>query len=238
MTATSIRIYAVGDIHGRFDRLEELYARIAADSPGSPPVRSIEIFLGDYVDRGPQSREVLDWLIGSQPVCDERICLLGNHETLLLGALATPQSMPHWLANGGFETLASYSRVSASALRQMTLGEAWTTLHRSLPAAHADFLGSLPRSVRVDEYLFVHAGVRPGVAFAEQDPEDLVWIRQPFLSSDEDFGAVVVHGHTPVGQPEALRNRINVDTGAFSTGRLTAVVLEGEEIRFLQTAPD
>ena len=232
--ADGLRIYAVGDIHGRFDLLEELVSDIRRDLKRSRPARTIEIFLGDYVDRGPQSREVVHWMIEAPPVADERICLLGNHEEILLQALDDTSAMANWLFNGGGETLLSYGVQARGLGGESGLIELQQGFRAALPAAHLEFIASLRRKVAITPYLFVHAGIRPGLAIDDQDPEDLVWIREPFLHSDADFGCIVVHGHTPAMHPEVRRNRINIDTGAVFTGCLTCVVLEGTELRFLQ----
>ena len=228
-----LRIYAIGDVHGRFDLLEALYGRIEEDLDAAPPQRSIEIILGDYIDRGPQSRDVLDWLLDAPPATDERICLLGNHEDMLLSALGEPAFLDQWLVNGGRATLDSYLPGRRSPAMART-DELHAALVAALPARHRHFLAGLPRMRRFGSYAFVHAGLRPGRTLADQDPQDLVWIREPFLSSGADFGVVVVHGHTPSPEPEVRANRINIDTGAFFTGRLTALALDGERRRFLQ----
>jgi serine/threonine protein phosphatase 1 len=233
-----LRIYAIGDIHGRFDRLVELYDLIRRDLAESRPQRTVEIFLGDYFDRGPQSSDVVEWLIAGVAATDARICLLGNHEDILLGALAHPDGIVIWLHNGGDAALASYGvdvanfdgRAGLAALRDAFL--------QAFPPRHRAFVETLPRMAEFDPYLFVHAGVRPGRPLNRQDPDDLVWIREPFLSSTADFGRVIVHGHTPMERPDVRPNRINIDTGAVFTGRLTCLVLEGAARRFLQTAPD
>jgi serine/threonine protein phosphatase 1 len=231
-----LRIYIVGDIHGCFDLLEQLYREIRRDRDAAPPRECVEIFLGDYIDRGPQSREVVEWMISAVPIADRRICLMGNHEDMLLAALADASGMPNWLANGGLETFLSYKPVPQHILAGMTLARVRSDFLAALPAAHRDFLMNLPRLAEFGDYLFVHAGLRPGRALDRQDPEDLVWIREPFLASDFDFGKVVVHGHTPCSAPEIRPNRINVDTGAVFTGCLTCLILEGESRRFLQTS--
>jgi serine/threonine protein phosphatase 1 len=228
-----LRVYAIGDIHGRLDLLKALTAEIRADLETRPPAHAVEVYLGDYIDRGPHSRAVVEWLIAAPPLAAERICLLGNHEELLLGALTEPGGIARWLSNGGLETMVSYgvavapgATVAAAALRE--------DFARSFPATHERFLRSLPRMARFGPYVFVHAGIRPGRPLDAQDPADLVWIRDPFLNSDAGFGFVVVHGHTPARLPEIRRNRINVDTGAVFTGCLTALVLEGTAARFIQ----
>ncbi len=232
-----LRIYAIGDIHGRFDLLQLLAVKIQGDVEEKPARRVIEIFLGDYVDRGPSSREVVDWMIKSRPVGNERICLLGNHEDLLVHALASASAMSNWLFNGGGETILSYLSKgeppdfpTAESLRASFL--------KALPATHRNFFSWLPRMAAFGGYLFVHAGIRPGRSLKEQDPEDLIWIRSAFLESNEDFGKVVVHGHTPVTMPDVRANRINIDTGAVFSGRLTCLVLEGKDRRFLQAVSE
>jgi serine/threonine protein phosphatase 1 len=232
-----LRIYAVGDIHGRYDLLEALYADICRDIERAPPEHSIEIFLGDYIDRGPQSRDVVEWLTSGRRAADERICLLGNHEDMLLRVLDDPEATSIWLHNGGLATLLSYRAMPADGVSGLTVGAARSAFLAAFPSDHRAFVEGLPRLVRFGGYVFVHAGVRPGRAVDDQDPDDLVWIREPFLTSNADFGMLVVHGHTPVKAPEVRPNRINIDTGAFFTGQLTCVVLEGEGLRFLQTGP-
>ena len=230
-----LRIYAIGDVHGRFDLLQELYAAIRLDVATRPPKQSVEIFLGDYVDRGPQSREVVDWLIRSEPACDERICLMGNHEDMLLGALRDVDGAEAWLFNGGVETLLSYGGTSRNALLGMTVGRARDAFAAVFPESHRAFVADLPHMTAFGGYAFVHAGLDPARPIREQDPFDLLWIREPFLTSAADFGFIVVHGHTPAAAPEVRPNRINIDTGAFFTGRLTCLVLEGERRRFIGT---
>jgi serine/threonine protein phosphatase 1 len=233
-----LRVYAVGDIHGRYDLLEAIAAEIGRDLTAAPPQRSVEIFLGDYIDRGPQSRDVLEWMVSSPLLADERICLLGNHEDMLLQVIADSEATWQWLQNGGLATLLSYDAISPDALAELTVAEARAAFLAAFPTAHRAFVEGLPRLKRIGGYVFVHAGLRPGRAIEDQDPDDLVWIRDAFLFSRADFGACVVHGHTPADRPEVLPNRINLDTGAFFTGRLTCLVLEGDTRRFLQTEPD
>lgn len=214
-----LRVYAVGDIHGRYDLLQALAARIRADMVESRPRSSAEIYVGDYIDRGPQSREVVEWLLETPPLTERRICLRGNHEVMLLDALTDPVALHHWLRNGAGATLASYGLAASEV--------------RALPPKHLDFFENLELTASIGSYLFVHAGLRPGLALAAQDEEDLVWIREPFLSSEVDHGLIVVHGHTPVDAPDARPNRINIDTGAVFSGNLTCLVLEGTSRRFL-----
>jgi serine/threonine protein phosphatase 1 len=230
-----VRIYAVGDVHGRLDLLTALHERIRRDAASRPCERMVEVFLGDYIDRGPWSRQVIDWLLATAAVGGERVCLLGNHEDMLLKVLDDPLVMEAWLYNGGLDTLRSYG-VAAEMHVSDPLAHMRDGLIAALPAAHAAFVRGLPRTSAFGGYLFVHAGLSPDRPPDRQDPDDLVWIREPFLSSDADFGLVVVHGHTPCATPEVRPNRINIDTGAFFTGRLTCLAVEGAERRFLQAS--
>ena len=230
------RIYAIGDVHGRLDLLTRLHALIAADAADAPMQRRVIVYLGDYIDRGPDSRGVVDLLLQPPPGF-ESVHLLGNHEDYLLQFLEHAEVGPHWCAYGGLATLASYgvrppSGFTPSAADFETARRA---LADKIPSAHLDFLRRLKLTHAEGGYLFVHAGVKPGVALADQQTEDLLWIRDEFLNSDDDFGACVVHGHTIVETPEQRANRIAIDTGAFATGTLTALVLDGTERRFIQT---
>jgi serine/threonine protein phosphatase 1 len=229
-----LRIYAVGDIHGRFDLLQEIASQIRRDLEQDQPQQSVEIFVGDYVDRGPQSRGVIEWMIDTPPITNQRVCLLGNHEEMMLRALDDRSVMANWLFNGGGETLLSYDVKARGLGGEAGLIELQQGFRARLPRKHLEFLAALPRSMVRAPYFFAHAGIRPERPLDEQDPEDLIWIREPFLHSDEDFGCIVVHGHTPVMSPDVRRNRINIDTGAVFTGYLTCIVLEGAEQRFLQ----
>lgn len=234
-------IYAVGDIHGRADLLAAIQALIAADAPRRRARHKQVVYLGDYVSRGVDSREVVDRVRGWLPEGFERIALKGNHEDLLLrfldGELDTGR---HWFDYDGLDTLAHYGvaiddrRVrddaSVAALRDRFAA--------ALPHAHLDFFRSLPASHRAGGYCFVHGGVRPGVALADQTDHDRMWIRKPFLESDADHGAVVVHGHSIAPRPVVRHNRIGIDTAAYRSGILTCLVLEGEALDFLQTSPD
>lgn len=231
-----LRLYAIGDLHGRFDLLQWARGAIADDLARRPADHSIEIYLGDYVDRGPDSRQVVQLLAGgAQPVCDERICLKGNHEDVLMQVLDDPRILLYWRELGGFETLYSYGVVPPVLLSDEALRQAHVAFRSRLSPAELDFLGGLKLSVEFGSYLFVHAGIDPSLPLDGQRPHDLIWIREPFLLSGADFGRIVVHGHTPAYTPERLANRINIDTGAYATGRLTCLVLEGAEQRFLQS---
>lgn len=228
---TADRIYAIGDIHGRLDLLERAIDAIHRDVDEHGPA-ALTVTLGDYVDRGPDSRGVIDRLIDN-PFPTSYIALKGNHETLLADFLADPATGAFWRQQGGGQTLQSYG-IRIGGLTGSSFEAARRQLEAALPASHVQFLGSLPISLSHGRYFFCHAGVRPGVPLDRQSEEDLLWIRDDFLSSTKPFGKIVVHGHTPVPEPEVLPNRISIDTGAFMTGRLTCVVLEGDRPRFLQ----
>ena len=230
------RVYAVGDIHGRLDLLDELRQRIVEDAAGAG-MRTV-VYLGDYVDRGADSRGVVARL-ASQPLAGfANVHLKGNHEDFMLRFLARPEVGPDWLYNGGDATLASYEVPAPGPWAGAPALEATCeALLAALPESHLAFLNGLALSHVAGDYLFVHAGVRPGVALEAQRPHDLMWIRREFLEHEGDFGKVVVHGHTPAQAVDVRPNRIGIDTGAVYGGRLTAVVLEGSGRRFLQAGP-
>jgi serine/threonine protein phosphatase 1 len=225
--AAGERIYAIGDIHGCADRLRALLGRIAEDLAAAPIARPRLVYLGDYIDRGPDSATVLDLVLADRPGRLPRTHLLGNHEAMLLAALAGDRAAAtDWRLAGGKASLQSWG-IDAEAPP-----EQWI---RGIPAAHLALLGQLAPSHRTGGYIFVHAGIRPGVAIADQKREDLTSIRHAFLNSDADFGVIVVHGHTPQPQPVIRSNRIGIDTAAVFGGKLTCLVLEGEGMAFLQT---
>jgi serine/threonine protein phosphatase 1 len=227
------RVYAVGDIHGRADLAARMQAMIATDAAHHASRAVTVIWLGDYIDRGPSSREVIDLLVDFARLPYRSVFLMGNHEEAMLRFLADPTDGRQWLSFGGLETLASYG--IAVGRKTLTFGEARAALLAALPLAHREFFLSLKFCETIGEFFFCHAGVRPGIAFEEQDPDDLIWIRDEFLDSGADFGMTVVHGHTPVAEPELRQNRVNVDTAAFATDRLTCAVIEGAEIGFMST---
>lgn len=229
------RLYVVGDIHGRADLLRILHEAIIEDAADAPPRRVI-VYLGDYVDRGAESSAVIEMLASGPPAGFEAVHLLGNHEAWLLDFLDDPDQGAGWIMNGGSATLLSYGVDAAGiSFQRDRLARARDELRAKLPPAHLAFLRSLKLSHVEGDYLFVHAGIRPGVPLDRQSADDLVWIRDEFLFSDADHGKVVVHGHTIVDEPEVLDNRIGIDTGAFATGRLTCLVLEGTTRRFVST---
>jgi len=234
------RIYAVGDIHGRYDLLERLLDRIAVDAGAAAVDDNILIMLGDYIDRGPQSREVIERLSGDPLPGFTTICLRGNHEAALLDFFDSPSTLETWSMFGGRETLLSYG-VPADMLppESRDTTAARDLFCKRLPTHHRAFFAGLSANAEIGDYIFVHAGLRPGVPVARQDETDMIWIRHEFLQFKGDFGKKVVHGHTPVAQPEVHVNRINVDTGAYYSNRLTCVVLEGTAHRFVTSGdPD
>lgn len=227
------RIYAIGDIHGCVDLLDSLHARIARDLERAPADHPLIVYLGDYVDRGPDSCGVLERLSAPPPAGVARTLLMGNHEAMLLRFLAEPETGAQWRRFGGMETLLSYRVDVPRALAQGGLAALRDAFAQRFPPHHLRLLQELEVSLALGDYFFCHAGVRPGVPLDHQRETDLLWARDMFLDCDADFGKVVVHGHTPAEQPERRRNRIGVDTGAYATHRLTCVALEGEEQRFL-----
>ena len=242
------RVYAIGDIHGCAAELDALLDKIAADGDSADLANDVFsddaqdqlhatpqlVFLGDYVDRGPDSKGVIDRLIGLKKARPESIFLKGNHEAIMLDFLNDPEDMLHWLEWGGEETLSSYG-VTCAASRPAE--ELAAELTEKMPSSHLPFLKSLVLTHQEGDYLFVHAGVRPGVALADQQEEDLLWIRSRFhkTNADERPDFVVVHGHQPMKKPLDAGWRIAVDTGACWTGQLTAVALEGLTRRFIST---
>lgn len=231
-------IYAIGDIHGRRDLLEIVTAKIVADAARRAAKRRILVFLGDYIDRGAESRRVVETLLEPPPDGFERVTLKGNHEDLLLRYLAGEwEAGRHWFDYDGQDALADYGVEIPD--RQARDDASMTMLRQrfaaALPQPHLDFYRTLPTHYRAGGYYFAHGGIRPGVPLDLQTPHDCMWIRGAFLHSTAEHGAVVVHGHTICEQPEVRHNRIGIDTGAYRSGVLTCVVLEGATRAFLQT---
>lgn len=227
-----VRIYAIGDVHGRADLLEQTFARIDEDLRTYPAQRPIEILLGDYVDRGPASREVIARLIARSGE-REAVCLKGNHEAFMLEFLTNPAVLSEWQRYGGIATLISYGLKPAMNADEHERAALSAAFAQALPAAHLAFLRELKPTFTCGDFFFVHAGVRPGVPLAKQEESDLLWIREDFLLHEEPFGKIIVHGHTPVGQPDVRENRVNIDTGAYATNTLTCLVLEGDTVAFV-----
>jgi serine/threonine protein phosphatase 1 len=230
------RIYAIGDVHGRAELLRHLHHLVHEDAYRHQAPRNVVVYLGDYIDRGDESRGVIDLLLGEPLPGFEHVHLKGNHEASLLQFLDDLAIGPSWMLYGGAATLYSYGvRPPEPMTDTGELMRAQRELAARLPDAHRAFLGALPLVHVEGDYLFVHAGIRPGVPLDRQTPEDLMWIREEFLESDADYGKIVVHGHTITEEPEVRRNRIGIDTGAFASGRLTCLALAGTDWSFLQT---
>ena len=194
------------------------------------------MFLGDLIDRGPASAEVLERLRTYSPSRASPHFIMGNHEEVMLRVLAgEAELLPSWLRFGGAETLRSYG-IDPRDLRGLPSDELVRHLNDAVPAAHIEFLETFADSITFGTYLFVHAGIRPGVDLAEQSQSDLRWIREPFLGDSTDHGFVVVHGHTITNEVEVTPNRIGIDTGAFRTGTLTALAIEGNRRWLLQAS--
>ena len=232
-----VRIYAIGDIHGRLDLLNELLARITSDIALRPTATPLYVFLGDYIDRGPSSRETIDRLI-EHGATHESVFLKGNHELIAIKCLSDPGLFDQWLRLGGLETLVSYGVPAETLANGKQIAELQSAFHSALPQAHFRFFRDLKNSFECGDFFFAHAGVRPNVELSRQKENDLLWIRGEFLSSKDDFGKIVVHGHTPTREIEVGPNRINIDTGAFATGRLSCLVLEGKSLSVIDTSLD
>ncbi len=231
-----VRVYAIGDIHGRLDLLDDLLARIAEDDRArGNGVETQYIFLGDLIDRGPDSRGVVDRLLAFSKSGANVRFLMGNHEQVFLRALAGDRPALRFLVRiGGRETLLSYG-IGEEDYRALDFDALACQAAEKVPADHLEFLGGFEDWIEVGDYLFVHAGVRPGLAIEEQVQSDLCWIREEFLSHRDSFGRIVVHGHSITEDIDVRSNRIGIDTGAFASGRLTAIGLEGDERWFLST---
>ena len=229
------RIYAIGDIHGRADLLEELLAAIERDQAGRRPAETMLVFLGDLVDRGPDSRLVVERLmaLGKGPVPAR--FLMGNHEEVFLRALSGDLRALRFLIRiGGRATVLSYG-IALDDYASLDFEALGDRLRELVPQSHVDFLSSFEEWIEVGDYLFVHAGIRPGVDLGAQKGSDLRWIRDDFLDSRDDFGKLVIHGHSITEDVDVQPNRIGIDTGAFESGQLTAIGLEGGERWFLST---
>jgi serine/threonine protein phosphatase 1 len=230
-------IYAVGDIHGRLDRLLELEARIAADAAAIPAQgERWLVTLGDAIDRGPSSAQVIDHLRTAAPAGLRRINLMGNHEAMMRDFLARPRARAGWLEQGGTETLASYG-VPADMLRRLDNRTAQQIAASYIPVEHLDYLNALPVLLDTPAALFAHAGLRPGVGVAHQSDDDLLWYRDQFAADYAEFGRPVVHGHTMRDTPLVTPWRIAIDTAAVRSGRLTAVrIATGQPPKLFSTA--
>src|SRR5436190_3226178 len=227
-----LRVYVVGDVHGSANALRDVFSRIDADKPLWAVRRPVQIFLGDYVDRGPASREVLDLLI-TRSRTDELLLLKGNHGAMLLEFFDNPSLLGHWRQFGGLQTLISYGLKPSLNPTLDEQKELARELAGRIPPAHRKLIAAMPLSLPVGDFFFVHAGVRPGIPFKQQKEEDLLWIREDFLLHERDYEKIVVHGHTPVAEPDVRSNRVNLDVGAYATGRLACLVIDGETLAFI-----
>lgn len=227
--------YAIGDIHGRLDLLDRMLALIDVDRLSRVAEKVVIIVLGDVIDRGPDSRGVVERLMQLSHGPSRLICLMGNHEEVLLRLINGERGLlQDWLLFGGSECLRSYG-ADPRRIAAMPEKLALKAIRRAIPAGHAHFLSTFIDTLSFGDYLFVHAGVRPGVPIAEQKQLDLRWIRQDFLEFDGDLGAVVVHGHTITPRIDERPNRIGIDTGAYRSGRLTALCLQEDRRWYLST---
>lgn len=228
------RLYAVGDIHGRADLLDAVINKVVEDSAEIPEMRKALIFLGDYIDRGPESSTVVDMMLEADPKGIEVINLMGNHEQFLLMFLRNSDIGAGWLQNGGMETFESYGiELDGRDWDIFDYDQLQAELEAVLPLSHIRFFEKLRVKYQEGDYFFTHAGVSPASDINKQKAQDLLWIREPFLSSEKDHGAIVVHGHSPGLKPVIKPNRIGIDTAAYYTGHLTCLVLEGDQMRFL-----
>lgn len=230
-----LRAYAIGDIHGRLDLLDELLADIERDMASRARGRTLLIFLGDLIDRGPHSREVVERLRTYRRPRVRTVFLAGNHEEVLLRILNGEQGiLDSWLSFGGAECLKSYG-IDPLSIRGMSETRGIETIRKAFPPSHLAFLSGFADTLRFGDYLFVHAGIRPGLDLSLQDQSDLRWIRSAFLEDDADHGFVVVHGHTIADEVVERPNRIGIDTGAYRSGILTALAIEGSDRWYLRT---
>lgn len=224
-----VRIYAIADIHGCAHLLEQMFAVIDADMSNSRPYRAIEVFLGDYIDRGPDSRRTLDLLI-NRSRRHNTVFLKGNHEAYFTAVLDDPARVTDWFGFGGLQTMMSYGLSASLNMSKDEQRDLVRKLASAMPPQHIAFLRQLRPTFTCGDFFFVHAGVRPGVPLSEQRESDLLWIRDEFLQSKKRFGKYVVHGHTPVRKAELLENRANIDTGAYATGNLTLLSIQGSSM--------
>lgn len=230
---SDIVIYAIGDIHGRDDLLKGIHDIIDSDRQrASGDKKSVEIYVGDYVDRGPNSREVVDRLIDRNKLHNCHF-VRGNHEVLFMRYLDGSLPLSAWKKCGGIPTIVSYGITSVSTAGSQSESHIQTQFRAKIPKNHIEFLRSTIPYCVAGDLLFVHAGIRPGVPLERQSEDDLFWIRREFLSSTKDLGHIVVHGHSPVSEVEFKRNRINIDTGAFTSGKLTCLRLDQQGAQVL-----
>lgn len=236
MVPNGVRVYAIGDIHGRAGLLETLLGKIKDDLSASSVKKTFVVFLGDYIDRGENSKKVIDTILGWKPKGVTKVALKGNHEAMMLAYLNNPALGELWFNNGGNATLLSYGISMDPKLPLASrLAAAHKDFKNKLPESHLRFFNALELNFEVGDYFFVHAGVRANRSLEDQTEEDMLWIRSEFLESRKRFEKIIVHGHSIHWEPAVTHRHISVDTGAYVTGRLTAVVLEETKVRFLNT---
>lgn len=229
------RIYAIGDVHGRNDLLQLLLHQILADNASLPPADCEIIFLGDLIDRGPESAQVIDTVIQLKQRFPSVRCLMGNHEEIYLAAATGDvKSVRFFCRIGGRETILSYN-ITLREYNELDIDSLAARLPSLFPQEHIDFVKSFEEQIIIGDYAFVHAGIKPGISLAEQQPKHLRWIREDFIDDDSDHEKIIVFGHTISENVVEMHNRIGIDTGAYESGKLTALVLEGSERRYLDT---
>ncbi|MGR9172684.1 metallophosphoesterase family protein [Hyphomicrobiales bacterium] len=224
-------IYAVGDVHGCYEELLAAVNKIRIDAASY--TKALVVFLGDYVDRGPRSREVIDYLANDGDDKIHQIALCGNHDAAFARLLDDPHCAEEWLRFAGQETLLSYGIDVRYIFEHGGVKALHAALKQQVPTHHAEFLRQLPTMLEVGDLVFVHAGVRPGIPLQSQSDQDLLWIRTPFLDEGPQLPVIVIHGHTPVGKPFFGNGRIGIDTAAFATGNLTVLKIAGKSAQIL-----
>lgn len=224
--AAGKRAYAIGDVHGCHDLLLRLLEKIRLHDESRPECETHIILVGDLIDRGPKSRQVVDYLIHNKPEFGTYHFIKGNHEEILVRIFNGDGSLLNmWLAHGGWQTIQSYGATSRD-FRDLSTSESIQLLNQMIPAEHIEFFKTFDDGIEFGDYFFTHAGVRPGVALTDQAGKDLRWIRDGFLDSNEDFGSVIVHGHSISENVTIKRNRVGIDTGAYISGKLSAFWIE------------
>lgn len=228
------RAYIIGDIHGQIDLLDRLLAEVENIDRRLGPAKSVEVLVGDYIDRGPASAAVLERLTQQPTSGRRRICLRGNHEQMMMRFLAAPSSWESWRAIGGIDTLVSYGLARRDVFRSKDAAVLRSAFLEKVPPEHLALLQQMPPYWRFGDYFIVHAGLRPGVPMQMQSEQDMLWIRSEFLEVDYDFGFTIVHGHTPSTEVEITPRRIGIDTGAYATRRLSCLILEAQSIAVIE----